>query len=89
MRPKTGDHDIEVKVNRAREFLEHKDKVIVTVIFRGRELAHIEEGRRVIDGSRPAGGRVQGRGRAGPSRPPHDLHAGAEVGPAWDTPLTR
>jgi len=49
VRPKTGEHDIAVKVDRAREFLTHKDKVIVTVIFRGRELAHIEEGRRVID----------------------------------------
>ena len=49
VRPKTGDHDIQVKVSRAREFLEHKDKVIVSVVFRGRELAHIEEGRRVID----------------------------------------
>ncbi len=49
VRPKTGDHDIQVKVNKAREFLAHKDKVIVTVVFRGRELAHVEEGRRVID----------------------------------------
>jgi translation initiation factor IF-3 len=49
VRPKTGAHDIGVKVGRAREFLEHKDKVIVSVMFRGRELAHIEEGRRVID----------------------------------------
>jgi len=49
VRPKTGDHDIDVKVSRAREFLEHKDKVIVTVTFRGRELAHIDEGRRVLD----------------------------------------
>jgi translation initiation factor IF-3 len=48
VRPKTGDHDIEVKVNHAREFLLHKDKVIVSVVFRGRELAHIEEGQRVI-----------------------------------------
>jgi translation initiation factor IF-3 len=48
VRPKTGDHDIEVKVNHAREFLTHKDKVIVSVVFRGRELAHIEEGQRVI-----------------------------------------
>jgi translation initiation factor IF-3 len=48
VRPKTGDHDIQVKVNKAREFLEHKDKVIVTVVFRGRELAHVEEGQRVI-----------------------------------------
>ena len=49
VRPKTGDHDIEVKVKRAREFIEHKDKVLVNVLFRGRELAHIEEGRRVMD----------------------------------------
>jgi translation initiation factor IF-3 len=48
VRPKTGEHDIEVKVNRARGFLEHKDKVIVSVIFRGRELAHVEEGERVM-----------------------------------------
>jgi len=49
VRPKTGKHDIDVKVNRAREFLLHKDKVLVTVIFRGREIAHVEEGQRVID----------------------------------------
>jgi translation initiation factor IF-3 len=49
VRPKTGDHDIEVKVKRAREFLEHKDKVLVNVLFRGRELAHIDEGRRVME----------------------------------------
>ena len=48
VRPKTGEHDIEVKVHRAREFLTHKDKVIVSVVFRGRELAHVEEGQRVI-----------------------------------------
>ncbi len=49
VRPKTGDHDIDVKVKRAKEFLEHKDKVIVNVLFRGRELAHIDEGRRVME----------------------------------------
>ena len=49
VRPKTGGHDIQVKVNKAREFLAHKDKVVVTVVFRGREMAHVEEGRRVID----------------------------------------
>ncbi len=49
VRPKTGEHDIGVKVGRAREFLTRKDKVIVTVIFRGRELAHVDEGRRIID----------------------------------------
>jgi len=49
VRPKTGDHDVETKINQARKFLEHKDKVLVNVLFRGRELQHIEEGRRVID----------------------------------------
>jgi translation initiation factor IF-3 len=49
VRPKTGGHDIQVKVNRAKDFLEHKNKVQVTVLFRGREMAHLEEGRRVID----------------------------------------
>jgi len=49
VRPKTGGHDIEVKVNRARGFLEHKDKVLISVMFRGREITHIEEGQRVIN----------------------------------------
>jgi translation initiation factor IF-3 len=50
VRPKTGEHDIEVKVNQARKFLEHKDKVLLNVLFRGRELQHIEEGQRIIRG---------------------------------------
>ena len=49
VRPKTGDHDIETKINQARKFLEHNDKVQVTVLFRGREMQHQEEGRRVLD----------------------------------------
>ena len=48
VRPKTDSHDVQVKVNRAREFLTHKDKVQVSIIFRGRELAHVEEGHRVV-----------------------------------------
>jgi translation initiation factor IF-3 len=48
LRPKTGEHDVDTKVNQARTFLSHKDKVIVSVVFRGRELAHIEEGQRVM-----------------------------------------
>jgi len=49
VRPKTGDHDVETKVNQARKFLEHNDKVLVNVLFRGREMQHQEEGRRVLD----------------------------------------
>mgnify|MGYP000064711777 CR=1 FL=1 len=51
VRPKTGEHDVETKINQAKRFLEHKDKVLVNVLFRGRELQHIEEGRRIIDGT--------------------------------------
>jgi translation initiation factor IF-3 len=50
LRPKTGTHDIDFKVKQAVGFLKHKDKVQVTVIFRGREMAHIEEGRKVMEG---------------------------------------
>jgi translation initiation factor IF-3 len=50
VRPKTGEHDIDTKVNQARKFLEHKDKVLLNVLFRGRELQHIEEGQRIIKG---------------------------------------
>jgi translation initiation factor IF-3 len=49
LRPKTGEHDIDFKVKRAIGFLEHRDKVQVTVMFRGREMAHIEEGKRVMN----------------------------------------
>lgn len=49
VRPKTGDHDVETKVNQARKFLEHNDKVLVNVLFRGREMQHQEEGRRILD----------------------------------------
>src|SRR4051794_4895724 len=49
VRPKTGDHDVDTKVNQARKFLEHNDKVLVNVLFRGRELQHVEEGKRIVD----------------------------------------
>lgn len=48
LRPKTGEHDVGFKVKQAIGFLQHKDKVQVSVIFRGRELAHIEEGKKVM-----------------------------------------
>ncbi len=49
LRPRTGEHDINVKLNHAREFLSHKYKVQITVMFRGRELAHKEEGKRLVE----------------------------------------
>ena len=50
VRPKTGQHDIDFKVKKAIGFLENHDKVQVTILFRGRENAHIDEGRKVMDG---------------------------------------
>jgi len=49
LRPKTDEHDFLVKVNHAREFLEDKNKVVVSVVFKGREAAHMDEGRKVVD----------------------------------------
>jgi translation initiation factor IF-3 len=49
MRPKTDDHDLDVKVRKVEEFLGEGDKVKVGVVFRGREMAHPELGRRLLD----------------------------------------
>ena len=49
LRPKTDEHDLMTKATQARKFLEHNDKVQITVTFRGREMQHHEEGRRVMD----------------------------------------
>jgi translation initiation factor IF-3 len=48
MRPKIEEHDYGFKVQHAREFLEGRDKVKLTVMFRGREMAHPELGHRLI-----------------------------------------
>lgn len=50
LRAKTGAHDIQVKVNKAREFLGRRDKVKINVMFRGRENAHHDRGREMLDG---------------------------------------
>jgi translation initiation factor IF-3 len=49
MRPKTDDHDLAVKVRKVEEFLGEGDKVKVGVVFRGREMAHPDLGRRLLD----------------------------------------
>jgi len=42
IRPKTEAHDRDTKIRRAREFLEAGDKVMVNMLFRGREMAHLD-----------------------------------------------
>ena len=49
MQPKIDDHDLDFKTRHVREFLDEGNKVKVTVRFRGRELAHTELGRAVLD----------------------------------------
>jgi translation initiation factor IF-3 len=48
LRPKIDDHDYDFKMTHAREFLTHRDKVKVTVTFRGREMAHQELGHQML-----------------------------------------
>lgn len=49
MKPRTGEHDIQVKTRKIQEFLAEGDKVKVSVVFRGREMAHPELGRVLLD----------------------------------------
>ncbi|MBN2561652.1 MAG: translation initiation factor IF-3 [Phycisphaerae bacterium] len=49
IRPKTDPHDKEIKISRARRFLESGDRVQFTMMFRGRERLHREVGLRIFD----------------------------------------
>lgn len=49
MRPRTGQHDIDLKVRIATRLLAEGDKVKLSVMFRGRELSHPEVGQEVLD----------------------------------------
>ena len=49
MRPGIEDHDFDFKTRHARRFLEEGNKVKVTMMFRGRQMAHPEIGREVMD----------------------------------------
>ena len=44
LRPRTDDHDLETKLRHARKFLEQKNKVKITIMFRGREMAYQDFG---------------------------------------------
>ncbi len=48
VRPKTGEHDLNVKIGHIKKFLTRKDKVKVTLMFRGREITLTELGREVL-----------------------------------------
>jgi len=48
LRPKIADHDYETKKGHVERFLRQQDKVKVTIMFRGREQAHPERGRALL-----------------------------------------
>jgi translation initiation factor IF-3 len=49
-RPGTDTHDREIKLNRARHFLEEGHRVQITLMFRGREMQHISRGGQILQG---------------------------------------
>lgn len=48
-RPKTEDHDYQFKLKHVRKFLSEGNKAKMTVRFRGREMAHIDRGRKILE----------------------------------------
>jgi len=49
LRPKTDEHDLMFKIRHVRRFLEEGNKAKVTLVFRGREITHMDIGRAVIE----------------------------------------
>jgi translation initiation factor IF-3 len=49
VRPKTDKHDLEIKLGHIRRFIEKKNKVKITVVFRGREITLTEMGKEMLD----------------------------------------
>jgi translation initiation factor IF-3 len=49
LRPKTEEHDVQVKIKHIKKFLENQDKVKISIMFRGREIAFTEIGRRIMN----------------------------------------
>jgi len=49
LHPKTDDHDFKFKMEHARNFLIKGDRVKITVVFRGREITHIDFGRLMLE----------------------------------------
>ncbi|MCU0586762.1 MAG: translation initiation factor IF-3 [Syntrophobacteraceae bacterium] len=49
IRPKTDEHDLQVKIKHIRRFLGQKDKAKITILFRGREIAYADQGMKVLE----------------------------------------
>ncbi len=51
-KPHIGAHDLEVKIKHIGEFIAARDKVRITVVFRGREMQHRDLGMKLLDAIR-------------------------------------
>ena len=49
LRPKTDEHDLQFKIKHARRFIEEGNKAKITVVFRGREITHMNLGQYALD----------------------------------------
>ena len=49
LRPKTDEHDMLFKIKNVRRFLEEGNKAKITLVFRGREITHMEYGQKALD----------------------------------------
>lgn len=49
LRPNIGDHDLNVKINHVKKFLKNKEKVKITLRFRGREITHHQLGLEIVN----------------------------------------
>lgn len=49
VRPKTDEHDLQVKIRHIKRFLGQKDKAKVTIVFRGREIAYTDQGMKILE----------------------------------------
>jgi translation initiation factor IF-3 len=52
LKPRTEEHDVQVKVKHIRKFLNNNDKVKVSMLFRGREIAFTEIGKKLMESIR-------------------------------------
>jgi translation initiation factor IF-3 len=100
MRPRTGQHDIDLKVRIAERLLAEGDKVKLSVMFRGREMSHPEVGhdvlQRALEGLKDVAGVEKPPGMEGRflsviltpavKKPPPSAKGPSEAGPDGDSP---
>lgn len=48
LRPQTDEHDLQYKFKNVRQFLEDGDKAKITIMFRGREVAYVDQGHKIM-----------------------------------------